>query len=242
MTSLSYEAAVFDSEYGNFAPSLQRFHNTNIRMNATLVFKYFPNLSVIQQNQLIQLEDLYKDWNQKINVVSRKDIDELYLRHVLHSLGITKFQQFKPDASVLDVGTGGGFPGVPLAILYPDVHFTLVDSIGKKIKVVDEVVAGLGLENVITINDRVEVVKGQFDFIVSRAVAAMPTFVHWVKGKIKKESLHERRNGILYLKGGDLGEELKGYKTAEIFDLTDYFKEDFFETKKLVYLPMKYKG
>ena len=242
MTSLSYEAAVFDSEYGNFAPSLQRFHNTNIRMNATLVFKYFPNLSVIQQNQLIQLEDLYKDWNQKINVVSRKDIDELYLRHVLHSLGITKFQQFKPDASVLDVGTGGGFPGVPLAILYPDVHFTLVDSIGKKIKVVDEVVAGLGLENVITINDRVEVVKGQFDFIVSRAVAAMPTFVHWVKGKIKKESLHERRNGILYLKGGDLGEELKGYRTAEIFDLTDYFKEDFFETKKLVYLPMKYKG
>jgi len=216
MTSLSYEAAVFDSEYGNFAPSLQRFHNTNIRMNATLVFKYFPNLSVIQQNQLIQLEDLYKDWNQKINVVSRKDIDELYLRHVLHSLGITKFQQFKPDASVLDVGTGGGFPGVPLAILYPDVHFTLVDSIGKKIKVVDEVVAGLGLENVITINDRVEVVKGQFDFIVSRAVAAMPTFVHWVKGKIKKESLHERRNGILYLKGGDLGKELKGYKTLLI--------------------------
>lgn len=211
-------------------------------MNANLVFKYFPNLSEIQQKQFLQLEDLYKDWNQKINVVSRKDIDELYLRHVLHSLGIAKIQQFKPDASVLDVGTGGGFPGVPLAILYPDVHFTLVDSIGKKIKVVDEVVAGLGLENVTTINDRVEVVKGQFDFIVSRAVAAMPTFVYWVKGKIKKESLHKRRNGILYLKGGDLGEELKGYKTAEIVDLTDYYDEDFFATKKLVYLPMKYKG
>ena len=211
-------------------------------MNANLVLKYFPNLSETQQNQFIRLADLYVDWNQKINVVSRKDIDELYLRHVLHSLGIAKIQQFKPNTSVLDVGTGGGFPGIPLAILYPDVHFTLVDSIGKKIKVVDEVVAGLGLQNVTTVNDRVEVLKGQFDFIVSRAVAAMPTFVHWVKGKIKKESLHERRNGILYLKGGDLEEELKGYKTAEIFNLTDYFDEDFFETKKLVYLPVKYKG
>lgn len=219
-----------------------KFLHANVRMNANLVFKYFPNLSEIQQNRFIQLADLYKAWNQKINVVSRKDMDELYLRHVLHSLGIAKFQQFKPDASVLDVGTGGGFPGVPLAILYPDVHFTLVDSIGKKIKVVDEVVAGLGIENVTTINDRVETIQGKFDFIVSRAVAAMPTFVHWIKGKIKKESLHERRNGVLYLKGGDLGEELKGYRTAEIFDLTDYFEEDFFETKKLVYLPMKYKG
>lgn len=218
------------------------FRYANIRMNANLVFKYFPNLSEIQQNQFLQLEDLYKDWNQKINVVSRKDIDELYLRHVLHSLGIAKIQQFKPDASVMDVGTGGGFPGVPLAILFPDVHFTLVDSIGKKIKVVDEVVMGLGLENVTTVNDRVEKVQVQFDFIVSRAVAAMPTFMHWVKGKIKKESLHEKRNGILYLKGGDLGEELKDYRTAEIFALTDYFLEDFFETKKLVYLPVKYKG
>ncbi len=218
------------------------FLYANIRMKANLVFKYFPNLSEIQRNRFLQLEELYKDWNQKINVVSRKDIDELYLRHVLHSLGIAKIQKFKPSASVLDVGTGGGFPGIPLAILYPDVNFTLVDSIGKKIKVVDEVVAGLGLENVITVNDRVETVKGQFDFIVSRAVAAMPTFVHWVKGKVKKESLHERRNGILYLKGGDLAEELKGYKTAETFDLTDYFDEDFFETKKVVYLPMKYKG
>ena len=186
------------------------------------------------------LENLYKDWNQKINVVSRKDIDELYLRHVLHSLGIAKIQQFNSGASVIDVGTGGGFPGVPLAILYPTVQFTLVDSIGKKIKVVDEVIAGLGLENVVTINDRVEAVSGKFDFIVSRAVAAMPTFVHWVKGKISKDSKHNMKNGILYLKGGDLEEELNGYKTAEIFNLTDVFEEDFFMTKKVVYLPIKH--
>ncbi|MGB6151415.1 MAG: 16S rRNA (guanine(527)-N(7))-methyltransferase RsmG [Pricia sp.] len=211
-------------------------------MNSNLVFKYFPNLTETQKNQFLHLEDLYKDWNQKINVVSRKDIDELYLRHVLHSLGIAKIQTFNPDASILDVGTGGGFPGIPLAILFPEVQFTLVDSIGKKIKVVDEVVAGLGLENVRTINDRVEVVPGKFDFIISRAVAAMPTFVHWVKGKIKKDSRHKRKNGILYLKGGDLGEELKGYKTAEIIALTNYFEEDFFATKKLVYLPLKYRG
>ncbi len=211
-------------------------------MTAEIIFEYFPNLSEIQQNQFKKLEHLYKDWNQKINVVSRKDIEELYLRHVLHSLGIAKIQEFKNDSKVMDVGTGGGFPGVPLAILFPEVNFTLVDSIGKKIKVVDEVVAGLALENVKTINARVEEVFGQFDFIVSRAVAAMPTFVHWVKGKIKKESKHERRNGILYLKGGDLSEELKNYRTAETYDLTDYFKEEFFQTKKVVYLPLKFKG
>lgn len=211
-------------------------------MTAETIFEYFPNLSENQKNQFIQLEDLYKDWNLKINVVSRKDIDELYVRHVLHSLGIAKIINFADGAKVLDVGTGGGFPGVPLAILFPNVSFTLVDSIGKKIKVVDEVVVGLGLANVTTVNKRVEEIKGQFDFIVSRAVAAMPTFVHWVKGKIKKESVHERRNGILYLKGGDLQEELKDYKTAEIFDLMDYFNDDFFDTKKVVYLPIKYKG
>jgi 16S rRNA (guanine527-N7)-methyltransferase len=175
-------------------------------------------------------------------VVSRKDIDELYLRHVLHSLGIAKFITFKDGSTVLDVGTGGGFPGIPLAILFPEVHFTLVDSIGKKIKVVNEVVEGLQLANVTTINARVEEIPGKFDFIVSRAVAAMPTFVHWIKGKIKKESQHPIRNGILYLKGGDLNEELKDYRTAEVYNLTDYFKEDFFETKKMVYLPLKYKG
>lgn len=211
-------------------------------MTAETIFEYFPNLSENQKKQLIQLEELYKDWNLKINVVSRKDIDELYVRHVLHSLGIAKIISFKDGAKVLDVGTGGGFPGVPLAILFPNVNFTLVDSIGKKIKVVDEVVAGLGLNNVKTLNKRVEEINGQFDFIVSRAVAAMPTFVHWVKGKIKKESVHDLKNGILYLKGGDLQEELKDYRTAEVFDLTDYFDDDFFQTKKLVYLPLKYKG
>lgn len=211
-------------------------------MTVEIVFKYFPNLSEEQQAQYRLLEELYKDWNQKINVVSRKDIDELYLRHVLHSLGIAKIQTFNDGASIMDVGTGGGFPGVPLAIMFPNVHFTLVDSIGKKIKVVDEVVQGLNLNNVTTINSRVEEVKGQFDFIVSRAVAAMPTFTHWVKGKIKKESLHDRKNGILYLKGGDLSDELKDYRTAQIYDLPDFFEDAFFETKKVVYLPQKFKG
>jgi 16S rRNA (guanine527-N7)-methyltransferase len=211
-------------------------------MNAKIVFDYFPDLTAEQQSQFELLESLYKDWNQKINVVSRKDIDELYLRHVLHSLGIAKIQQFKAGSAVLDVGTGGGFPGIPLAILFPETHFTLVDSIGKKIKVVEEVVQGLGIQNVTPVNSRVEEIKDRFDFIVSRAVAVMPTFTHWVKGKIKKESLHERRNGIFYLKGGDLTEELKDYRTAQVFDLPDYFTEDFFETKKVVYLPMKFKG
>ena len=211
-------------------------------MKAEIVFKYFPNLSDNQQHQFVQLEELYKDWNLKINVVSRKDIEELYLRHVLHSLGIAKVQTFKPGSEILDVGTGGGFPGIPLASLFPESKFTLVDSIGKKIKVVEEVVEGLQLQNVTPINSRVEELNAQFDFIVSRAVAAMPTFVHWVKGRIKKESVHERRNGILYLKGGDLSEELKDYRNAEIFELSDYFTEEFYDTKKVVYLPMKFKG
>lgn len=211
-------------------------------MSVEIIFNYFSDLTEEQQRQFSLLEDLYKDWNQKINVVSRKDIEELYLRHVLHSLGIAKIQKFQPGSTVLDVGTGGGFPGIPLAILFPETHFTLVDSIGKKIKVVEEVVEGLGLTNVTAVNSRVEEIKKRFDFIVSRAVAVMPTFTHWVKGKIKKESVHEIRNGILYLKGGDLSEELAGYKTAEIFDLPDFFEEDFFETKKVVYLPLKYKG
>jgi 16S rRNA (guanine527-N7)-methyltransferase len=211
-------------------------------MDIAILLNYFPDLTETQKQQFLKLSELYKDWNLKINVVSRKDIDELYVRHVLHSLGIAKIQQFLPGSKIIDVGTGGGFPGVPLAILFPEVHFTLVDAIGKKIKVVDEVVEGLGLSNVTTINDRVENVKGNFDFIVSRAVAAMPTFTHWVKGKIKKESLHDRKNGILYLKGGDLSEELKEYRTAEIFNLSDYYEEDFFETKKVVYLPLKFRG
>ncbi|MBO6531556.1 MAG: 16S rRNA (guanine(527)-N(7))-methyltransferase RsmG [Muricauda sp.] len=211
-------------------------------MKAELVFKYFTTLNNEQQEQFAKLEALYKDWNQKINVVSRKDIDELYLRHVLHSLGIAQIQTFNEGSHILDVGTGGGFPGIPLAILFPNVKFTLVDAIGKKIKVVDEVIEGLGLQNVKTYHSRVEEIPGQFDFIVSRAVAAMPTFVHWTKGKIKKDSSHQRKNGILYLKGGDLTEELKGYETVQVFDLNEYFEEEFFETKKVVYLPQKYKG
>ncbi|GGG53046.1 ribosomal RNA small subunit methyltransferase G [Croceivirga lutea] len=211
-------------------------------MNVETILKYFPSLSEAQISKFTALEMLYQDWNQKINVVSRKDIDELYLRHVLHSLGIAKIQQFNENADILDVGTGGGFPGIPLAILHPNTNFVLVDAIGKKIKVVNEVVEGLQLQNVKSYHSRVEDLPGTFDFIVSRAVAAMPTFVHWVKGKIKKDSVHERRNGILYLKGGDLTEELSTYTTAQIFDLEDYFEEPFFETKKVVYLPMKYKG
>ncbi|MFV8280062.1 16S rRNA (guanine(527)-N(7))-methyltransferase RsmG [Christiangramia marina] len=207
-----------------------------------LIKKYFPNLTEDQLQKFEKLEELYKDWNLKINVVSRKDIDELYIRHVLHSLGIAKVQAFLPGSRVLDVGTGGGFPGIPLAILHPETNFDLVDSIGKKIKVVDEVSEGLGLENVTTYNQRVEDLKGQYDFIVSRAVAVMPTFVRWVKGKIAKESKHDFRNGILYLKGGDLSEELQDYRTAQIFELSAYFEEDFYDTKKVVYLPMKYKG
>ncbi|MBG42538.1 MAG: 16S rRNA (guanine(527)-N(7))-methyltransferase RsmG [Aequorivita sp.] len=207
-----------------------------------LILKYFPNLTELQQQQFIQLQGLYEDWNLKINVVSRKDIEELYLRHVLHSLGIAKIQSLMPGSKILDVGTGGGFPGIPLAILFPEVQFHLVDSIGKKIKVVEEVVAGLQLQNVKTTNARVETVSGNYDFIVSRAVAQMETFVHWVNGKIAKKSLHERRNGILYLKGGDLTEELKIYTTATVFPLSDYFEEDFFETKSVVHLPLKFKG
>jgi 16S rRNA (guanine527-N7)-methyltransferase len=203
------------------------------------IIKHFPDLTETQLYQFEKIADLYKDWNQKINVVSRKDIDEIYVRHVLHSLAIAKIQPFLPQTQILDVGTGGGFPGIPLAILFPECQFTLVDSIGKKIKVVNEVVEGLQLTNVTTINERVEQVNQQFDFIVSRAVAAMPTFTHWVKGKISSTSKHDRRNGILYLKGGDLAEELASYTTAEIFNLEELFNDSFFETKKLVYLPRK---
>ncbi len=206
-----------------------------------LILKYFPNLSEDQIYKFKQLDSLYQDWNLKINVVSRKDIDELYLRHVLHSLAIAKVIQFKSGSHILDVGTGGGFPGIPLAILFPECQFHLVDSIAKKLKVVNEVVDGLDLLNVKTTHSRVEDIHGKYDFIVSRAVAAMPTFVHWVKGKIAKEQKHNIKNGVLYLKGGDLNEELKDYRITTIYNLSDYFEEEFYETKKVVHLPLKYK-
>lgn len=197
-----------------------------------LIKKYFGNLTETQLEQFSKLQELYQDWNLKINVVSRKDIDELYLRHVLHSLGIAKVMEFQPGANVMDVGTGGGFPEVPLAILFPEAQFHLVDSIGKKIKVVNEVVEGLGLENVKTTHGRVEEVDETYDFIVSRAVAQMETFHRWVKNKVKKKENHALKNGILYLKGGDLTEELANFPKATIYDLPDFFEEDFFETKK----------
>lgn len=211
-------------------------------MAAEIISKYFPTLTTKQRQQFEMLEPLYKDWNSKINVISRKDIDELYVRHVLHSLGIAKVQGFRDGSAILDVGTGGGFPGIPLAILYPEVEFLLIDAIAKKIKVVQQVCEVLELKNVTAVQQRAEKVKGEFDFIVSRAVTSMPDFVKWVRNRVKKQSKHQLKNGILYLKGGDLTEELALYKTAKVFDLPDYFSEEFFETKKVVHLPLKYKG
>jgi len=210
-------------------------------MKVEIIKNYFPTLTPIQVQQFEELEPLYKDWNSKINVISRKDIDELYVRHVLHSMGIAKVQGFEAGSSVMDVGTGGGFPGIPLAILYPDTEFYLIDAIAKKIKVVQEVVDALGLKNVTAKQQRAEKVKAEFDFIVSRAVTSMPDFVKWVRNKVKKQSKHQLKNGILYLKGGDLSQELELYQTATIYELADYFNEDFFETKKVVHLPLKYK-
>lgn len=206
-----------------------------------LILKYFPNLSEVQKEQFSKLFDLYSDWNSKINVVSRKDIDELYLRHVLHSLGIAKVVQFKDGTTIMDVGTGGGFPGIPLAILYPECKFHLVDSINKKLKVVDAIAESLDLTNIKTSHKRAEDINETFDFIVSRAVTAMPSFVGWVKNKVNKKSNHELKNGILYLKGGDLTEELEYFPKATLYNLSDYFEEDFFDTKKVVHLPLKYK-
>lgn len=211
-------------------------------MSEQLIKNYFPNITHDQIGKYKKLEGIYRDWNAKINVISRKDIDELYVRHVLHSLAIAKVQSFEPDTNVLDVGTGGGFPGIPLAILFPETNFYLIDAIGKKINVVNEVVNALELKNVKTGHVRAEKVKDKFDFIVSRAVTNMPDFVKWVRNRIAKEQKHALKNGILYLKGGDLTEELSVYTNAKIYDIPDYFKEDFFETKKVVYLPIKYKG
>ncbi len=205
------------------------------------ILSQFPNLTEIQILQFKKLQSLYEDWNAKINVISRKDIDELYTRHVLHSLGIAKIIEFRPGSRIMDVGTGGGFPGIPLAILHPEVDFYLIDVIAKKIKVVNEVVAGLGLKNVKAEQKRAELVKQEFDFIVSRAVTNMPDFVNWVEDKVAKKQHHELANGILYLKGGDLTEELTAFPKATQYNLSDFFTDEFFETKKVVHLPLKYK-
>ncbi|WP_426095975.1 16S rRNA (guanine(527)-N(7))-methyltransferase RsmG [Flavobacterium sp. DSR2-3-3] len=204
------------------------------------ILKYFPNLTDIQKEQFEKLNFLYHDWNEKINVISRKDIDALYIKHILHSLGIAKIINFEPGTYVLDVGTGGGFPGIPLAILFPETRFYLIDIIAKKIKVVQAVAEGLELKNVKAEQMRAENVKGDFDFIVSRAVTNMPDFVSWVKTKIKKNNKHELKNGILYLKGGDLTEELKDFPKATEYNLADFFEDEFFETKKVVHVPLKF--
>jgi len=199
---------------------------------------YFPELSKQQYQQFEQLEELYKTWNAQINVISRKDIGALYEKHVLHALGIAKVQSFKSGAKVLDVGTGGGFPGIPLAILFPKVKFYLIDSIGKKIKVVQAVADALNLKNVEARHQRAQEFKQPVDFVVSRAVTRMEDFVPWVKKNIKNKGTHRLGNGILYLKGGDLSEELAPFPKAEQYELTQYFEETFFETKKVVYLPL----
>ena len=205
------------------------------------ILKYFPNLTDIQKQQFQKLEELYQDWNAKINVISRRDIDELYTKHVLHSLAIAKIQEFEPGTYILDVGTGGGFPGIPLAILFPETRFYLIDVIAKKIKVVQAVAEALELKNVKAEQIRAENIKGDFDFIVSRAVTNMPDFVSWIKDKIKKQNKHELKNGILYLKGGDLTEELKDFPKATEYNISEFFDNEFFETKKVVHLPLKFK-
>ena len=211
-----------------------------IAMNdSTIIEKYFPRLTEKQKQQFAQLGELYATWNAQINVISRADIDNLYEKHILHSLAIAKIVDFKDFTEILDVGTGGGFPGIPLAILYPNCQFLLVDSIGKKIKVVNEIATALGLENITAEQMRAELVEGEFDFVVSRAVTKLLPFYGWVKGKININNYNKLKNGILYLKGGDLKEELKELgKKSRVFELSDYFTEEFFETKMVVHVPM----
>uniref|UniRef100_UPI003217DB16 16S rRNA (guanine(527)-N(7))-methyltransferase RsmG n=1 Tax=uncultured Draconibacterium sp. TaxID=1573823 RepID=UPI003217DB16 len=204
-----------------------------------ILLKYFPDLTETQIERFRQLESLYADWNSKINVISRKDFSEFYERHVLHSLGIAKFTRFVGKTKVLDVGTGGGFPGIPLAILYPDVSFHLVDSIGKKIKVVNGVAASLGLKNVRAEQIRAEQLNEKYDFVVSRAVTRLPEFVPWIRKNISRKSFNALPNGVIYLKGGDLTEEIKPFrKSVFVQDLAEYFDEEFFETKKVLHLPL----
>ncbi|MHB8208526.1 16S rRNA (guanine(527)-N(7))-methyltransferase RsmG [Mucilaginibacter sp.] len=206
-------------------------------MTSNILLKYFPDITPQQQQQFEQLPELYNFWNNQINVISRKDIDQLYERHVLHSLGIAKVMNFLPCENVLDVGTGGGFPGIPLAILFPETQFFLVDSIGKKIKVVKEVASALGLQNLKAEHLRAEQVDEKFDFVVSRAVTRLKEFYPWVKGKFNKQSKNTLANGILYLKGGDLEEEIAESGLAvQQYHLKNYFDEEFFETKQVIYV------
>jgi 16S rRNA (guanine527-N7)-methyltransferase len=202
-----------------------------------IILKYFPSLTSKQQAQFSALASLYKEWNEKINVISRKDMDHLYERHVLHSLGIAKVISFKDQTSILDVGTGGGFPGIPLAILFPECQFHLVDSIGKKIKVVQEVSDAIELTNIKAEQARAEHLQEQYDFVVSRAVTDIKEFYGWIRNKFLKGGHNSLDNGILYLKGGDLTEELKELKRPyKVFDLKEYFQEEFFDTKKVLYV------
>ena len=203
-----------------------------------LIPHYFPGLSDTQLEQFARLGELYDDWNSKINVISRKDMEQFYIHHVLHSLGIAKVMEFQPETKVLDIGTGGGFPGIPLAILFPDTHFHLVDSIGKKINVVKDVVKQLKLTNVEAQQARAEELVRKYDFIISRAVTRMANFYPWVKNKIRTEDFNEFQNGILYLKGGEVDEEMEELdKSYVVYHLDDYFQEVYFETKKVIYLP-----
>ncbi|MFM8850913.1 MAG: 16S rRNA (guanine(527)-N(7))-methyltransferase RsmG [Cytophagales bacterium] len=207
--------------------------------DASIIQKYFPSITDQQQKQFAMLGDLYREWNEKINVISRKDVDNLYVNHVLHSLGIAKVIEFRAGASILDVGTGGGFPGIPLAIMFPETKFHLVDSIGKKITVVKAVTEGVGITNITAEQIRAEQLKTRYDFVVSRAVTRMKEFYGWIYKNIRPDSLHPLDNGILYLKGGDLDEEMNELKKRySTYDLTDYFEEEFFQTKKVVYVPV----
>lgn len=204
-----------------------------------IILKYFPNLTERQRQQFAALLPLYEEWNAQINVISRKDMEHFYEHHVLHSLAIAKAMPFAPMSEVLDVGTGGGFPGVPLAILFPDARFTLIDSIGKKIKVVSDVIGRLGLANTKAMQIRAEELDGEYDFVVSRAVTTLGEFVPWVKKKISKSQYNTLHNGILYLKGGDLKNELFPFRhKVQTWDISQWFSEEFFETKKVIYLPL----
>jgi 16S rRNA (guanine527-N7)-methyltransferase len=221
---------------------MSMINSSTDKQHMEIIRKYFTDLTDQQLDHFARLGSLYSEWNAKINVISRKDIEQLYERHILHSLSIAKVIQFKPGTTVLDVGTGGGFPGIPLAILFPETSFLLVDSIAKKISVVNEVASALNLQNVKAEHLRVEEVKQKFDFVVSRAVTAFPKFVAMVRTKVSNKSINDLPNGILYLKGGDFEEEISGFsQQIRLYDLKNFFEEEFFETKRLIHLTLKNK-